>query len=129
MTKSALIIDDNPLNLDTLSVLLQREGLEAVGVTRLNDALPALNSTEDVAVVFLDLEFPNGYGMDFIPQLLNEPRLQNVPIIAYSVHISELTEARDAGFDGFIGKPLQPSRFPQQLQRILDGEAVWEVGQ
>ena len=34
--------------------------------------------------------------------------------------------ARAAGFDGFIGKPISSCRFPQQIQRILAGDLVWE---
>jgi DNA-binding response OmpR family regulator len=33
--------------------------------------------------------------------------------------------ARAAGFDGFIGKPLDFDRFPAQIRTILSGEAVW----
>jgi two-component system cell cycle response regulator DivK len=33
--------------------------------------------------------------------------------------------ARAAGFDGFIGKPLDFDRFPHQIRAILRGEPVW----
>ena len=32
-----------------------------------------------------------------------------------------------AGFDGFLSKPLDPDRFPEQIRRVLSGEAVWEI--
>ena len=35
--------------------------------------------------------------------------------------------AREAGFDSFVGKPLSAQKFPEQLQRILTGKAVWEA--
>ena len=38
----------------------------------------------------------------------------------------QLTRAREAGFDGFLGKPLDPDRFPEQIRRLLRGEQVWE---
>jgi len=34
--------------------------------------------------------------------------------------------AKLAGFDGFIGKPLDPDRFPEQISRLLSGQPVWE---
>jgi two-component system cell cycle response regulator DivK len=37
----------------------------------------------------------------------------------------DVVRARAAGFDGFIGKPLDFDRFPSQIQAILRGEAVW----
>jgi two-component system cell cycle response regulator DivK len=38
----------------------------------------------------------------------------------------QLNRAREAGFDGFLGKPLDPDRFPEQIRRLLRGEQVWE---
>jgi len=37
-----------------------------------------------------------------------------------------MKRAQQAGFDGFLGKPLDPDRFPNQIRRILSGEQVWE---
>ena len=34
--------------------------------------------------------------------------------------------ASKSGFDGFMGKPLDPDRFPEQIKRLLAGEQVWE---
>jgi two-component system cell cycle response regulator DivK len=39
-----------------------------------------------------------------------------------------MEKARAAGFDGFLGKPLDPDRFPDQIRRILGGEEVWDLG-
>ncbi len=46
-------------------------------------------------------------------------------IIAYTVHISEIAAARDAGFDGFLGKPLDALAFPQILRQIVAGNSAW----
>jgi two-component system cell cycle response regulator DivK len=32
-----------------------------------------------------------------------------------------------AGFDGFIGKPLNPDKFPEQIHKVLSGEKVWDL--
>jgi two-component system cell cycle response regulator DivK len=31
------------------------------------------------------------------------------------------------GFDGFLGKPINADLFPDQLKRLLDGQAVWYI--
>jgi two-component system cell cycle response regulator DivK len=38
----------------------------------------------------------------------------------------EVLQAQKAGFDGFLGKPLDPDRFPDQIRRLLAREHVWE---
>ena len=83
--------------------------------------------TKDFDVIFLDLEMPEINGYEMIEILKNELGV-SAPIIAYSVHISEVHVARKLGFDGFLGKPLRRTEFPGQLQRILNGEKVWEPG-
>jgi len=50
-------------------------------------------------------------------------------IIAYTVHVSELDTARRWGFDGFLGKPVDIDRFPEQFECIINGGAVWETGE
>jgi two-component system cell cycle response regulator DivK len=120
----ALLIDDNSQNLKVLAQLLSKQGVtstEVINPTKLQSVLPTL---ERVDVVFLDLEMPglDGYS---VKDLLKS-QLGDAPIIAYTVHISEINVVRNLGFDGFLGKPLDQSRFPEQLARILNGEQVWE---
>lgn len=126
--KRALIIDDNQLNIDVLVMLLNKEGFSYVSTLSPREVPATIDRSDQVDVVFLDLEFPNGDGFDLLGTLRQHPRLAGVPIVAYSVHVSEIDRARKAGFDGFLGKPLNATRFPEQLQRILSGQAVWEAG-
>lgn len=123
----ALIIDDNALNIDVLIALLENSGGQTAAIESPRQIPDVLAALDRVDVVFLDLEFPNHDGFILLGELRTQPRLQGVPIVAYSVHTSEIDEARQAGFDGFIGKPLDARRFPEQLERILNGQAVWEV--
>lgn len=120
----ALVIDDNPQNVKVLVQMLSKQQVTSTEVhspTKLNNLLPSLDAVD---VVFLDLEMP---GLDgyHVKDMLRS-RLGNVPIIAYTVHISEINVVRENGFNGFLGKPLDRNRFPDQLARILRGEPVWE---
>ena len=127
MSRHALIVDDNVSNVDALQALLAREGFAATTLTSPVYLSTLLEKLDPVDVVFLDLEFPNHTGFDIMRQLKADPRMANVPFVAYTVHTSEQNEAREAGFDCFLGKPLDVQRFPGQLQRILSGERVWEI--
>lgn len=125
----ALIIDDNPTNLVVLKQALELEGVTPLLYETPRNIEKILGEIGPVDIVFLDLEFPNYNGLDIIQEFKKDPRLANVPFVAYTVHTSLQNEAQAAGFHSFLGKPLDVDRFPDQLQRILSGEPVWDVGQ
>jgi two-component system, cell cycle response regulator DivK len=121
---NALVIDDNAQNRKVLAQLLSKQRVSCTEVAdprKIANLLPTLGQMD---VVFLDLEMP---GLDgYKVKDLLKSHLGATPIIAYTVHVSEMNVTLNQGFDGFIGKPLDPSRFPDQLARILRHEAVWD---
>ncbi len=123
----ALIIDDNQSNVNVLGMLLQNEGVTYSEVLQPTNVTSVVESDNPFDVIFLDIEFPTGNGFTIIEYLREMDVLDQVPIVAYSVHVSEIEVARRAGFDGFLGKPLDADRFSDQLHRILSGEQVWEI--
>jgi CheY-like chemotaxis protein len=121
----ALIIDDDVNNLEILSRLLSVEQITYTTVqdpTQLSTVVPTL---EKIDIVFLDLEMPklNGYE---VFELLKSLIGSEVPIVAHTVHVSEINVAKGLGFHSFVGKPLNAKRFPDQLRRILSNQPVWE---
>jgi CheY-like chemotaxis protein len=122
----ALIIDDNAGNVKVLGGLLSLEGISYTQVQeprRLNDVLQTI---DHVDVVFLDLEMPDLNGYEVLKLIRASTSLQNVPVVAHTVHVNEIATARELGFHSFISKPIQAERFPDQVARILRGEHVWE---
>ena len=122
--KHALIVDDNTQNLKVLVQLLAKQGVACTEVSDSNKLAGILSSGQQIDVAFLDLEMPglDGYSV----KEMVRSKVGNIPIIAYTVHVSEINTVHQAGFDGFLGKPLDNTRFPDQLARILRGEPVWE---
>lgn len=127
MSSQAVIIDDNPKNVNVLARLLSNEGLSSVQITNPAKLKVALEHAEDIKVIFVDLEMPGMDGYQILNQLKADVRFQSVPVLAYTVHVSEINVAHERGFDGFLGKPLDADNFPGQLARILSGEPVWET--
>jgi CheY-like chemotaxis protein len=125
MTKRALIIDDNADNIAILAEMLMLESLEYVAIqnpTRV-DSFLAQDASFDV--VFLDLEMPHINGYDILEKFHADTRFHQVPIVAYTVHVSEINTARKFGFHSFLGKPLDADQFPEQLANILNDKHVW----
>jgi CheY-like chemotaxis protein len=127
MTKAhALIIDDNETGIKVLTEMLSALDISYVALQDPTDLEGRLEVLSQVDVIFLDLEMPKIDGYEMLRILKDDLRLV-CPIIAYSVNTSEMSTAREIGFDGFLGKPLRMNRFPGQVERILRGEPVWEV--
>lgn len=131
MSPHALVIDDNLLNIEVLCMMLTYAGLSTTPLDHLqflDQTLARLTeSMMRVDVAFVDLEFPNGDGYQVLRKLKALPAFAKVPIVAYTVHTSEIDIARRNGFDSFLGKPLNTRRFPEQLRQILDHQPVWET--
>ena len=118
------MVDDNTQNLRVLTQLLTKQGVSCTGVHDPRNLYDLVPEMERVDVVFLDLEMPDLDGYT-VKEMLRS-HLGDTPIIAYTVHVSEINLVRQSGFDGFLGKPLDTTRFPGQLARIFSGEPVWE---
>jgi two-component system cell cycle response regulator DivK len=88
------------------------------------DTLPRL----DLILMDIRLPYEDGYGA--LQKIRSSSTLKETLVIAVTAEASneQMNKARAANFNGFIGKPLDPDRFPDQIRRILAGEPVWELG-
>jgi len=91
-------------------------------VVQFADTLPALD------LILLDIHLPYEDGYQALRKLRTHPRLRDTRIVALTDDTSEdeLARVREAGFDGFLSKLLDPERFPDQIKRLLAGDPVWE---
>lgn len=122
----ALIIEDNSKNMRVLTDLLSKEGFTYTDILDARLVQEALPTIDQIDIVFLDLEMQSVNGYDILDMLKADDRHQLVPVVAYTVHVSEMNNAHEAGFHSFLAKPLDSDRFPEQVARVLRGERVWE---
>jgi two-component system cell cycle response regulator DivK len=81
-----------------------------------------------IDLILMDIRLPYEDGYQALQKVRGHPRLKDTIVCAVTAEASEdqMRRAQKAGFDGFMGKPLDPDRFPEQITRLLAGEAVWE---
>jgi two-component system cell cycle response regulator DivK len=77
----------------------------------------------------MDIRLPYEDGYGALRKIRASPALKDTPVVAVTAEASQeqVSKARQSGFNGFLGKPLDMDRFPDQIQRILNGEPVWEI--
>lgn len=123
--KHALIIDDDGKNVKVLAGLLEDEDFTSTLVTNPTTLSTTLAQLDTVDIVFVDLEMPQVNGYKVLETLRANPKFQGIPIVAHTVHLSEMPKTSLVGFDSFIGKPVNFEAFPGYLASILGGTPVW----
>lgn len=121
MTKSLLIVDDNPENLKLILMILATGGYELVTAA---DALQALRAIEARLpdLILLDLQLPGMDGLELTRRLRATPATKNVPIVAVTAYAMKGDEnkARDAGCDGYLVKPIDKRLLRETVKQYLE---------
>jgi two-component system cell cycle response regulator DivK len=131
-----LLVEDNPDNLFIFCDILRGDvGVKYCNARASGRQLFKLlndNALRRPDLILLDISIPHEDGFTVHRKLrtfFEEMRFDTEPmVVAITANCMPETveRARREGFDGFIGKPIERSRFIQQINRILQGEAVWE---
>lgn len=131
MVKDAvvLVVEDNVSNFVLIARMLGFLGIHCEWKTSGYEVVEYADTLPKVDLILMDIRLPYEDGYSALRKVRQSPRLKDVPVIAVTAEASmeQMNKARQSGFDGFLGKPLDPDRFPDQIQRILSGEAVWEM--
>jgi len=124
-----LVVEDNVPNFVLIARMLAFMGVQRCEwktsgwqVVQFADTLPRID------LILMDIRLPYEDGYQALQKIRANQRLRDTLVVAVTAEASEeqMQKAIDAGFDGFLGKPLDPDRFPDQIRRILAGEEVWE---
>lgn len=129
---SFLYVEDDPFSREVITRLIkQNMGLPNLTVFEdSSDFMARVKKLPAVPDVFLlDIQISPLNGHQMLKLLRDDETFKQSKIIALtaSVMASEVKQLQDAGFDGLIGKPVMKRVFPELLQKVLDGEAVWYV--
>ncbi len=125
-----LVVEDNVPNFVLIARMLAYMGVPRCEwktsgwqVVEYADTLPRID------LILMDIRLPYEDGFQALQKLRAHPRLKDTLVVAVTAEASveQMKRAKEAGFDGFLGKPLDPDRFPDQIRRLMRGEPVWEI--
>lgn len=112
-----LVVEDDPVLQDGLTVGLGIHGVTAEGVGTCADALAALETTPFDAVV-LDVMLPDGSGFDVLRTL--RQRNDTVPVLLLTAldAVSDRIRGLDDGADDYLGKPFDLDEVAARLRAL-----------
>jgi two-component system cell cycle response regulator DivK len=124
-----LVVEDNVTNFVLVARMLGYIGTHCEWKTSGYDVVEYAGSLPRVDLILMDIRLPYEDGYGALGKLRASARFKDTPVLAVTAEASreEMNKARQAGFSGFLGKPLDPDRFPEQIRRALGGEPVWEM--
>ena len=127
-----LYIENDELSREVMKTLLTR-GLGYRDLTMFETSahfeqhLEGLTQKPDV--IFLDIHMEPIDGFEMLKLIRRNKNYYATPVIALTASVmnEEVRRLREAGFDGAIAKPINYDTFPGALDRILNGEQIWNT--
>jgi len=125
-----LVVEDNVSNFVLIARMLGYMGIHCEWKTSGYEVVEYADTLPRLDLVLMDIRLPYEDGYGALHKIRSSATLNDTLVIAVTAEasVAQINKAKEAGFDGFIGKPLDPDRFPEQIRRILSGEQVWEMG-
>ena len=120
-----LIVEDNEKNMKLVRDVLQVKGYATIEATTGEDGV-RLAKERLPALVLMDIQLPGISGIEALKQLRADPATAAIPVIAVtaSVMVSDRRNITDAGFDGYVGKPLNLREFLDAVAGALAGRGA-----
>jgi CheY-like chemotaxis protein len=127
-----LYVEDDPLSRQVMELIVRRL-VASVELVMFEDGrdfvarLRALPARPDL--ILLDIHMRPDDGIAVLDMIRRLPDYAGVKVVAVTASVmnEEMAVLQDAGFDAAIGKPIDQFFFPEFVERVLNGEALWHV--
>jgi CheY-like chemotaxis protein len=106
-----LIVDDNPVNLKLIRVLLASEGYSVHTAADAEEALAVLNGLSP-ELILMDVQLPGMDGLELTRRLKADPARRGIKILVLTAYAmkGDAEKATTAGADGYLANPSTPGR-------------------
>jgi two-component system, cell cycle response regulator DivK len=119
--RNVLIVDDNPMNMKLVRVLLTAEGYQ---VRTAADALEALDILKEwrPLLILMDIQLPGIDGLELTRRLKADPGTEEIIIIGLTAYAMKGDEGRilAAGCDAYIAKPIDTRTLPDVIATLIE---------
>lgn len=118
MSRTILIVEDDPDERRIFSMYFRFVGGEIVEAGNGEEALRAA-ADHRPDLVLLDLSMPVMDGWETIRRLQTDPETRHIPVVAVTGHHLPWERLEEAGFCGYLMKPLAPYQVLKEVERCL----------
>jgi two-component system cell cycle response regulator DivK len=121
MGKKILVVEDNERNRSLIADVLTYHGYEVISAVNGEEGVKmALEHGPDL--ILMDVQMPVMNGHDALGILKANPETRNIKIIALTSFAMRGDSIRliEAGFDGYIAKPIDTRKLPIIIENLLN---------
>jgi CheY-like chemotaxis protein len=122
MTHKVMIVEDNPMNMRLIEMILKSDDYVLLKATDGEEAL-AIAAIDHPDLVLMDIRLPKLNGLEVAKRLKKNVQLNHIPIIALTAHAmkGDMEKAMEAGCDSYVSKPIDTRQLPKLVANILSG--------
>ena len=115
-----LIVEDNPMNMELATDLLEVAGFTVLSATTAEDGL-VLASTEQPDLILMDIGLPGMDGLEATRRLKQNHATTHIPVVAVSASVMSGDEAKAfvAGCCAYISRPIDTRQFAKLVAGYL----------
>jgi CheY-like chemotaxis protein/signal transduction histidine kinase/HAMP domain-containing protein len=119
--QTVLLVDDDPRNIFALSSVLERRGMRVLTATTGREAIGAVESTPELAIVLMDIMMPEMDGYQTMQVIRDDPSFRRLPIIALTAKAmkGDREKCLEAGASDYLAKPVNTEQLLSTLRMWL----------
>jgi len=119
-----LIVEDNDKNLKLVRDVLQVKGYTTTEAGTGEDGV-RLAREQRPDLILMDIQLPGISGIEALHQIRAEPATAGIPVAAVTASVmpQDRSKIMEAGFDAYIGKPINLKEFLDTVRRLLERSA------
>ena len=118
---TVLIVEDNEKNMKLARDVLQAKGYQTLEAITGEDGVK-LAKEKKPDLVLMDIQLPGINGIEAFRQIRGEATTARIPVVALTASVTptDRSAITAAGFDAFVGKPINLKEFVDTVKRLVE---------
>ena len=118
----ALLVDDHPLFLDGLTLMLRQQNIDVVTTENTLSALTVVDREKHFDIILLDLIMPGLDGYALITALHERQIYTPIIVVSASENTDSISRALKLGALGYLPKSIRTDQIEKAIESVLAGK-------